>query len=191
MTQNEKKYGIQLLVPAAVVIIVLAGFVYLELTPYELVNRPEWWKVMSEMRTLGVSIETYRIDHNVFPPAADKDGNIILFSEDGTTVSSGYVPWLLSTPISYWGTIPRDPFHFLTKKEKENYRYATNGKSCWIMVSYGPDKDEDIAIEEFPSPKGADCDLQNFLSHYGKGTEIVYDSTNGVISSGDIIKTGP
>lgn len=192
MAENDKKDGVQLLGPVAVVIIGLAGFLYFQLKPPGASPRPKTAKAQSEMRNLAVSIETYRIDHNAYPPAVDPDGKIIPFSEDGTTVSSGYISWPLSTPISYAGSIPKDPFHVgKTKSQRELYRYATNGVSCWIMMSYGPDQDEDIAIEEFPSFEGAVCDLKNFLSHFGKGTAVLYDSTNGVTSSGDIIKTGP
>lgn len=71
------------------------------------------------------------------------------------------------------------------------YRYATDGKDYWIMTGYGPDRDEDMRIEEYPLKEHAAGDLTGFLIQYGKGTAIQYDTTNGTASSGDIVRVGP
>ena len=152
-------------------------------------------RAKSEMRDLSVALEAYRIDRSVYPPAADEDGNVIPYDEDG--VSSGYTPWMLTTPKVYMGARPLDSFHRWAEKQPNRpppvvfYRYATNGLCCWIMMSYGPDLDEDMSIEDYVDTKKGNCDLQLFLSQYGKGDAIQYDSTNGVFSSGDIVRVGP
>ncbi len=159
-------------------------------------------RAKSEMRNLSVALEAYRIDHNRYPPAVDEHGKIIPYAGDGSVVSSGYSPVLLTTPIVYVVTLPTDPFHsydpprykgVFTRKTEITmpYRYATNGVRCWIFVSCGPDRDEDMAIEEYPSNEHAACDLKRFLSQYGKGTAVEYDATNGTASSGDVLRVGP
>jgi hypothetical protein len=98
----------------------------------------------------------------------------------------GDIPW------SSEEHIPSDPYN----KEKTSYavqcryRYATNGLDCWILMSYGPDLDEDMRIQDFVDPQKGNCDVHRFLSQYGQGTAVIYDTTNGTTSSGDIIKTG-
>jgi hypothetical protein len=146
------------------------------------------------MRNLSIALEAYRIDHNAYPPAADEYGNVIPYDEGGA--SSGYAPCMLTTPKAYIVARPLDPFHKWPEGKPDRarmawYRYATNGLRCWIMMSYGPDQDEDMAIEDYVDSKKGNCDLQLFLSQYGKGDAIQYDSTNGVFSSGDIIRVGP
>jgi len=150
-------------------------------------------RAYGEMRTISIAIEVYSIDHKAYPPAVDINGKILFHEDSETGVSSGYVPWLLTTPTAYLSTIPMDPFHRTRKKPGPYgpYRYATNGSTCWIMVSPGPDENNDVRIEDFPDPEKANCDLKNFLSHFGIGTAVEYDGTNGTTSSGDILRVGP
>lgn len=152
-------------------------------------------RAVSEMRNLQIALEAYRIDHNIYPPAVSENGNLVHFDEDG--VSSGYTPWMLTTPNAYMGACPLDIFHVWAEKEPNRpcpvafYRYATNGIRGWILMSYGPDRDEDMAIEDYVDSKKGNCSLKLFLNQYGRGDAIQYDSTNGVYSSGDLIRVGP
>jgi hypothetical protein len=151
-------------------------------------------RAVSEMRNLQIALEEYRIDHNAYPPAADEDGDVIPYNEDG--LSSGYVTWMLTTPKAYIVSCPLDPYHRWPKGTRDwpslaRYRYSTNGIHCWILMSYGPDQDEDMAIEDYVDSNKGNCSLKLFLNQYGKGDAIQYDSTNGVTSSGDIIRVGP
>jgi len=147
-------------------------------------------RAMSEMRNLAVNLETYYVDHNTYPPAVDNEGNTILFGASGKVVSAGFVPWMLTTPIAYTSVLPDDPFVRPGFYPVSTYRFATNGESCWILLSDGPDQDEDIVAAHFPSPATGNCDRTVFLSQFG-GPAIEYDSTNGIGSSGDIIRVGP
>jgi hypothetical protein len=119
---------------------------------------------------------------------------MVSFNEEG--VSSGYVPSMLTTPKAYTVALHTEPFNKWSKGTQgqasfARYRYSTNGIHCWILMSYGPDQDEDIEIGDFVDPSKGNCDLKLFLSQYGKGNAIEYDVTNGVTSSGDIIRVGP
>jgi hypothetical protein len=152
--------------------------------------REQAFRVRLELRDVAMALESYSIDHNLYPPAVDVQGNIVPFPHDGTGASAGYLPWLLTTPTPYTSSLPWDVFKRKTDPERL-YRYATNGLSCWIMTSRGPDKDDDVSIEEFPDPVQGNCERERFMGHFGIGKAIEYDLTNGVVSSGDIVRTGP
>jgi cell division protein FtsW (lipid II flippase) len=153
-------------------------------------TRPNVARAVSEMRNLAVSIEAYRSDHHVYPPACDISGKVVPAAENG--VSVGYVPYLLTTPTGYVREIPTDPFHKVKGgvPYRYTYRYATNGSSCWILASLGPDEKETMRIIDYCDPNKANGDLKKFLSQYG-GDAIQYDTTNGTTSDGDVMRFGP
>jgi hypothetical protein len=154
-------------------------------------SRSKVARAKSEMRNLAVNLETYYIDHNTYPPAVDEEGGIVPFGGNGSKVSAGYTPWLLTTPIAYTAVLPSDPFHEGENGEYMLYRYATNGAYCWILTSQGPDSDMDVEIAEYPKPNQTQCNPREFFSQYGVGSAIEYDATNGTKSSGDIFRVGP
>jgi hypothetical protein len=148
-------------------------------------------EVKSELRNLAVNLETYLIDHNTYPPATDENGNYVALGESVAGISAGLVPRALTTPISYAAFLPMDPCYQPVAKEKRTFRYATNGKECWILASDGPDGDIDVRVADFPSPGSGECSWWSFMSHFGVGNAIEYDASNGTASSGDIVRVGP
>jgi hypothetical protein len=133
------------------------------------------------------------MEHNAYPLACDNSGRVV--PPDDARVSLGYVPNELTTPAAYTGVIPLDPFNEQKPgwdgTSRRRYRYATNCKTCWIMASVGPDRQEEMKIEDFCNPEKADCDPRKFFSHFGVGTAVLYDTSNGTNSKGEIVKYGP
>lgn len=168
----------------------VAGFavVYATLIPcyLELPIRSRAAEAQSAMRSLATGLETYCLEHKNYPPACDEAGNPVSYGEKG--VSLGYIRRALQIQESDSDVM--DPF---CKKNKGvfpgscYYRYATNGSSCWILASLGPNGKADIKIEDFCDPKKANCDVRKFRMEYA----VLYDTSNGTTSDGDIIKTGP
>lgn len=80
---------------------------------------------------------------------------------------------------------PHDPFH--PPRGEHAYDYW-HGGDMWILRSYGPDEKTDADLEVIG---------ERILSVTSSPFEDealrrwVYDPTNGITSSGDIIKTGP
>jgi hypothetical protein len=72
---------------------------------------------------------------------------------------------------------PTDPFSgFIVKK---SIRYYSNGKTWYILVSNGPDRDIDFSAE-----------IVNSMDEIHSATELyrwTYDSSNGLTSNGDIL----
>jgi hypothetical protein len=143
------------------------------------------------LRNLGFNLETYYMDHGEYPPAVDANGAMVPIDPSGSSVSSGYVPWMLTTPISYRQEIPVDGFSFGQSGGAFGYRYATDGVSCWILAGNGPDGDVDVQVRDYPDPAKGNCEWERFASHFGIGDAIEYDGTNGVMSNGDIMRVGP
>ena len=181
---------IELLVVVAIIAILAAIAVpnFMEAQVRSKVSR-----VHSDMRSIGVGIEAYRVDENKYPPIYTKDG---------------YINWTarlnpLTTPVAYvtGGGMFRDVFNNdVTKSENNGAHYNTDliflyrdkgsllewsqqaevarsygnpasflyGKS-WFLQSWGPDQDYDA----------------EYMVDY------MYDGTNGTRSSGDIHRSGP
>lgn len=146
-------------------------------------NQAELEQVGHELLQIESALESYRIDFAAYPPAedVDVDGGIV-------TADKGFVPSRLTTPIPYLSQMPTDPFRSLgAGGPSSGYRYATDGKTCWILISNGPDGDEDIPGGVMTTIQGA-CAAAGIVAHRD-GHSLIYDPTNGADSNGDIIHT--
>ena len=178
---------------AGLLILVLAGFFLWALWPNSLCYNtlPPSVQTKREIRNLAVAQETYYIDNDIYPPAADRDGYLVLV-DSATGATSGYVSWLLTTPIAHQASLPNDPFSpRVYGNAPRLYRYATNGLACWIMASVGPDGELDSDFEAYVSVDECACDITRWATHLGGSGGIEYDPTNGTESRGDIFRTGP
>jgi len=146
-------------------------------------------KCKTGIRDISSSLESYYTDHHCYPPAVNANGEIIPFATEGIPISAGFVSWILTTPKVYLASIPYDPF---SEKEsnptQRTYRYATNGRTGFILASRGPDWDFDMDLAAYITD--ASCDITRYLTQFG-GTQVEYDPTNGLLSSGDVFRTGP
>lgn len=142
-----------------------------------------------EIRNLATALETYRVDHKTYPPAVNENGEVQIYTTKSIPVSAGFISWMLTTPVTYESRISGDPFggHNGVVWER-NYGYATDGKTGWILASRGPDRDFDMDLAAYITD--ASCDITRYLTQFG-GIQAEYDPTNGLLSSGDVFRTGP
>jgi prepilin-type N-terminal cleavage/methylation domain-containing protein len=164
-------------------------------------------RVKNDLRTIVTGCEAYNVDWNKYPPTAFP-GRPIGTGGD----SSCFVQWVttLTSPISYLTSVElRDPFGptpntaFNNIWQPVNYHgtyqyeffWSTNWgqmasqhpeayaqfNGCSIM-SFGPDKDSD-GLDIYPS-----CIAAGWPQIMGIVYQLVYDSTNGTISNGDIAR---
>ena len=138
-------------------------------------------RVNEEMQTVATALESYKVDNGIYP-----DYNHPL---DVILVYEHFLPFSLTTPVSYITTIPQDIFSTAHPRSpsspiKQPYYYFTedfsqgdvtgtlalNGTNVpeakWLLWSYGPDL-------------------------FNNGGTPLYDPTNGVISIGDLDRYGP
>ncbi len=154
-------------------------------------------QVKLELRTLGSALETYRIDHNIFPR---RHNNLHFFAQ--------YLLPDLTTPIPYLSTVQvKDPFGPVEEYEPPRFEDALSGretvelvknsytytpyvnfafvqanpayrKEGFVAASVGPDR-QDSYIVDYPFP--------NQYRYPGDSVrDSVYDPSNGVNSLGDI-----
>lgn len=82
------------------------------------------------------------------------------------------------THISEWPRLPKDPF----SKEHHTYRYAFNPVGFFLLASNGPDYDVDIELSSILESATNAVNLTGAVDYYS------YDPTNGLVSSGDIMR---
>ncbi len=136
----------------------------------------------SEFQTVAKALETYRIDHNALPPMSDQ----------GVSFRHYRIPSFLTVPIAYLSPLPNDsfqvnedPFGMIEDTELfSRYRYHDIGQLV---------KDRDVV--DIPATS---VDLEVFgnwrIISVGPDREYQgytrYNSSNGIISRGDIYLSG-
>lgn len=144
-------------------------------------------RVEADFKSLETALEMYRLDNNAYPNDHDLDA-----------YANGHEHGLfsLTSPIAYMSSVPPNPFVNKDLATTFNFgsgnAYAANGradyemgsgsdnaeqyrKHAWSLMSHGPDSDDDIGPHDsFPF-----------------GVRIKpYDSTNGLLSNGDLYRVG-
>lgn len=188
MPYRFKKSGftlIELLIVVAIIAILAAIAVpnFLEAQVRSKVSR-----VKADMRSLATAIEAYHVDNSRYPVKVNSPDNY----------PEGYVRYrltALTTPIAYITSLPDDPFcsknlgwggrpgdkpsfvYLLDTYHPWAYHYATDPNFRlaipspsikWVLVSQGPTKKDTTWIVWIP-----------------------YDATNGTVSDGIIVRSGP
>jgi hypothetical protein len=138
-------------------------------------------RVRSDLRSLGIGLESYFVDHEVFPPGipftAMMPGVASRVPKTGEHLLT--VPPSLTTPVGYLTYLLPDVWH---RRESTGFSFAyyTNGKG-WILFSPGPDQDYDIKDPASVYDSGIYQPSSDLI-----GGPWTYDPTNGTESSGDI-----
>ncbi len=148
-------------------------------------GRPRISPVRADHRTLATAIETYFLDHKVYP--AMQPLRYHEYAGDGLEEAGG---WFLNTihpgsssiegittPIAYVTSVFPDPF---AKDRGLPFAYYTDGPG-WILISPGPDGDYDIN-------KPHEVYDSSIVQPSGKLLLYAYDPTNGVDSSCDLFR---
>lgn len=141
-------------------------------------------KAESDMRNLSVALEEYRIDNNIYPRWADPNGT------NRNPVNRRLIP--LTTPVSYMGTVPQDPFIYgppgARVDESQHEAYVTyDYVDAWATVNY---QGATMLGDSFR------CSEWRIASAGPDGTMTYgsvhsYSASNGLRSWGDIVRTGP
>jgi prepilin-type N-terminal cleavage/methylation domain-containing protein len=145
-------------------------------------------RTQTDMRSVVVALEAYRVDWNGYP--FPSYGN----STDGATdstfeidnpeqgVNSSNNNENLTTPIAYMTSLPRDVF---SPAHSHWFGYCTVRDSVWILTGLGPNGTQPTT--QWLGWQGGD--IQEFSAIEDPAYEIVlrtYDPTNGTVSAGDI-----
>ena len=142
-------------------------------------------RVKADFATITTALESYYVDYNAYPPSFD-DNKFIGQLPTEVPVSGRLYP--LTTPTAYLSSVPPDPFGFPEPTVhigalRYGYDYVdafsippeifeegdTRG-AVWRIASPGPNQEHTFGVIRFGG--------------------VDYDPTNGVISKGDIVRTG-
>lgn len=199
---------IELLIVVAIIAILAAIAVpnFLEAQVRSKVSRGK-----NDMRSIANALESYRVDCNQypmdiifynFPPNASWPG-----SGGGEARHTVTKLNLLTTPVAYMTSIPRNVFAnkgnrgvfygmdygYLSWAWKEVIMVANptwpQTDKVWVLCSYGPDQRESYGVNLLWGE-----DYVNRTNNLGENPPFygaLYDPTNGTISNGDIVRVGP
>jgi len=183
---------IELLVVVAIISILAAIALpnFLEAQVRAKVSRAE-----SDMRTIATALESYRVEHNNYPPE-NYFSSLLVMVWGQPCIPNAIKLRPLTTPVAYITNLPYDPFDPgndpINQVEPHTYHYASRNdplypnsrffdggsdnadhRYCdWVLQSYGPDRGVDQRLPsywQFPR----------------------YDPTNGTVSIGNILRMGP
>ena len=135
--------------------------------------------VQAELRTITTALETYSIDNDGYPFGIYEGGKTTRLERLAQ----------LTTPISYMKSVPYDVFNLDdVADEWRPYVYwsPTNVESYLILDPFNPHQVAKIGQWNVRS-YGPD---HVWGSHVGKHW-ILYDASNGTVSDGDIMRSGP
>lgn len=183
---------IELLIVVAIIAILAAIAVpnFLEAQVRAKVSRAK-----SDMRSTGVAIESYAVDHNVYPWPADPFGYVLASpTEDwfGTKVGPN-----LTTPIAYQATRFPDLFHPPDAPDEDPVYHMMTRMYALAEVGTEQSYDDYIATllgNTIPSVRYMLLSHGPDIEHLEPGLPeppVLYDPTNGTVSRGDILYFGP
>jgi len=192
MINNQRAFTlIELLIVVAIIAILAAIAVpnFLEAQARSKVSRAK-----SDLRSIATALESYRIEQNDYPPMRESGFTGGPTSIQGSELKWWYVPNCLSTPVSYlsssaiWcpfgGNFDKAPYfpdEIWRRYGYENIEELIKKAETWSIFQfrYPPD-----AIQ-WSGPWRLECVGPDRYWN----PSILYDSTNGTISGGDIIRT--
>ena len=143
-------------------------------------------RTQADHRALATAMETYRLDHNMYPPTPD---------------TAAYLRYArlakLTSPVPYMNTVPIDPF--LSKVVAEVLERAY---PFWDPATADASKPNGLQWSRLPDEAnrrgrwvlhgaGPDQDYEPDTAMGGNGYIVVYEVSNGVNSDGDIDRFGP
>lgn len=142
-------------------------------------------RVLADFKTLGTALEMYRVDNNRYTDDYDQEDN----QRDEQAWKS------LTTPIAYMSTILVDPFI----QPQDRPRFAGSAFNDEIVPFYELGSGSDNYTHSFPvihayyiecvGPDGGDDGGGPDYFPFNTGVRS-YDSSNGVISRGDVVGFG-
>lgn len=141
---------------------------------FEAQGRAKVARVMADQRSMATGCEAFFVDNNKYPAWSQGADSLNGWETPSLKLKGPDNPMTLTTPISYLSSVPPDPFC----DEEKAYSYISQDRT-YIIWSMGPDKDYDVTLATLSLVNNIPDDL---IPH-------VYDPTNGVTSSGDIIRT--
>lgn len=151
-------------------------------------------RTQSDMRTLATALETYRVDHNNYPPENYPSPLLV------TLAGQQHLPNALrlrpvTTPIAYLSELPTDVFapasDPLNQATPRTFHYVSINDPLYPTSSFfrgnNPEKIRmQWMVQSCGPDRGSDGPESSTYWQFPR-----YDPTNGTISLGNILRSGP
>jgi prepilin-type N-terminal cleavage/methylation domain-containing protein len=168
---------IELLIVIAIILILIA----IALPNFlEAQVRAKVTKSLGELRSVGIAMEAYYLDWNLYPYESEDDCGHLIASRDRCGLS-----WLTS-PVAYMKAIPPDSFRsddterwFETGIKAPHPSVALRASVTWAMWTTGPDGQDTELVS-------GNADGSVTWMNKIDGSADRYSATNGTKSIGDI-----
>jgi type II secretion system protein G len=195
---------IELLIVVAIIAILAAIAVpnFLEAQVRAKVSRAK-----TDMRTIAVGLESYRVDQNHYP----RDRTWWQSAE--SPVNNGDMALTrLTTPVAYLAAVPSNVFpnetdnrlnapqyryfaeHWLevvTEGAGSNPLFVKSTSFVWSLVSTGPNRISNFGEHLIFGKETFEQKYPSYLPSWNAGPAAIYDPSNGSVSVGDIVLLGP
>ncbi len=148
-------------------------------------------RAQADQRSLATALETYAIDHNHYPSYGNPN-DFTLFAGEPIV----FVPVSITTPVAYMSSLPPDVFPGkrtgLEEKKNNTYFYMHNYQTEYL----GKQQSKGHVRDHYRSLTGEDKRMIWTLWSYGPDLDddhgiMFYDASNGLASSGDMMRFGP
>lgn len=142
-------------------------------------TNPTWGRAITDMRSLGTALESYKVDNGAYPAMRPARELVPDIPSDAPEARFNTIEWGrstlmgLTTPVAFVTSLYPDPFSdfkgmpFVYHSDGHHFILISAGPNCDHDID--PTRDVDFAISQ-PSPRLV---------------SLTYDSTNGTGSSGD------
>lgn len=142
-------------------------------------------KAEAEMRNVSTALESYRLDNNYYPPWVNENGTARNGSGNDIGISHRF--HALTSPISYMGGVPIDPF-IVQHLDNQDPVYDTyDYVDAWSTVNW---------LKSTSLGNSFRCSMWRLASAgpdatMSYGSVVNYTATNGLQSWGDLVRIGP
>lgn len=153
-------------------------------------TRSKYSRAKADMRTLSLAFEAYCVDNNKYPSYGNPR-DYALFAGEAVV----FVPTKITTPIAYTTSLPTDIF------PGKRTGLTTQNNPYFYMHDYatiylGKTQNAGHVQSHHQSLTGSDHPVQWTIWSYGVDLKddhgiILYDPTNGTVSTGDMMLFGP
>ncbi len=168
-------------------------------------------RTQADLRSVSLAVETYRVDQGDYPWYSICMPNPRQLYADVNNPFIGYTPRSLTTPVEYLSSLPKEafqnaPYQFNPNPLglyfydcEGNFEFRSGNNESWnhlggnvykyALVGIGPDRITYVSSSAYGATFNITEPWQDRA--YFTGCAYYYDPTNGTISYGDIILSGP
>jgi type II secretion system protein G len=152
-------------------------------------------RAMSDLRSVGVGLEAYRVDNSNYPPE-NWNGPELISAWGGQFIPNATRLVRITTPTAYLTALPWDVFDPgtdpLNQLKPHTYHYVciNDPRAPQESSFFRGQNDEHITFAWMLQSYGPDCGSDSgFSGTYWQFPR--YDPSNGTVSIGNILRTGP